>query len=537
MKKKIGLLASLALIFYGCNQKIDTPKLAVFISIDQLGQEVFAHYQDLYTGGYEWFLENGVWFTNVEHEHWYCATAPGHFVLSSGRHPVHGNVFGNYQFDRELNQIVSSVADTLSKITGSAKIGRSYRNIPTTTLGDWLKFKHPKSKVISVAGKDRAAILMAGKNPDAVVWWNWEGQFVTSDYYTKDNPTWLTQFNENSDFLKYRDSLWTRELDTEIYEKYTRSDHFTGEIDVSDKNEYSPTFPIAFDKNLTDLQVLDNLANGPWLDYETVHLSQSIVENEELGLDNNPDILFIGLSGTDVIGHNFGPFSNEAMDYQLKLDKKLNSFIKYLDHQIGLKNVLFVLTGDHGVLPLPEYLNNIKNVEAGRIDRQEYYARRDSALSEIEKLFGKEIVYTDFNKFYYNYAKLAELNITNSDIDNILRPALRNVEGIGEILTKDEILTGDSNNKLIRRFQNHTHPKNGPDLVAIPKKYWTFRYPRGATHGTPYKYDSNVPFIIASEGLKSETIDKYYGAVNIAPTIAKILGLPIPEVVDGVPIY
>jgi predicted AlkP superfamily pyrophosphatase or phosphodiesterase len=450
---------------------------------------------------------------------------------------VKGGVLGNYYYDRDLKQEVSCVEDTLSLIVGKDKKGKSYRKITTTALGDWLKEKHPDSKVFSVSAKDRSAILLAGKNPDLAVWYDWEGSFITSDYYTSENPQWLTEFNEENDLARYRDSLWTREFDPSLYDKYTRVDNFYGEVDRYNTQEYSPTFPIGFDSDLTNEQVFDGLGDGPWLDIETFRLAEIIMDEENLGKDDIPDILFIGLSGTDIVGHNWGPFSHEGMDNQLKLDKYLQTFFRTVDNKIGLENVLIVLTADHGVLPLPEYLKEYKNISAGRIDRKSYNSACETALIEIEKTIGSDLVHRNFDEFYYNIDKLAEQNIAKADIDKILKEKISAVEGTGIIITKDEILNGDPNDKIIVRFQNFTDPYKSPDLIVVPKKYWTFRFPLGTTHGAPYDYDSNIPLIIASKGLKKNSIDQNCEAVDIAPTIAKILDIEIPKFVDGKPLF
>lgn len=536
MRNKVISVIFALLILTGCRKEDSKPKLVVFISVDQLGQQMFNHYQDLFTGGYKWLVDNGNWYTNLHFEHWYCATGPGHFVLSSGQHPVKGGVLGNYYYDRDLKRKMYCVEDTLAKIVGKDKKGPSYRIIPTTTLGDWLKEKHPDSKVFSVSGKDRGAIMLAGKNPDLAVWYDWNGDFVTSDYYTSENPEWLTKYNKNANLTQYRDSLWTRELDSAIYNKYTRVDNFYGEIDRYDTKEYSPIFPIGFDSDLTDEQVVDGLGDGPWLDIETLRLAEIILDEENLGMDDTPDILFIGLSGTDVIGHYWGPFSHEGMDNQLKLDKYLQTFIKTVDIKIGLDNVIFVLTADHGVLPLPEYLTEYKNIPAGRIDRKLFTSACETALIEIEKTFGSDLVHRNFDEFFYDIDKLAELNIAKAELDKILKEKISAVEGIGIIITKDEILNGDPNDRLIARFQNFTDPYKSPDLIVLPKKYWTWRYPLGATHGSPYDYDSNIPLIIAYDGSEKKSIDQKCEAVDIAPTIAKILGIKIPDFVDGKPL-
>ena len=537
MKKRLFILL-VFLLLVSCKQDNSPPKLVIFISVDQLSEDMFYHYNDLFQGGYEWLIENGIWFTNMNHEHSYTSTGPGHFVLGSGQHPKKGRILGNYFYDRILERKVYCVEDTLAHIVGKEQKGYSYRQIPTTALGDWLKQKYQDSKVFSVSGKDRAAILLAGKNPDLAVWYDWQGDFVTSDYYTDVNPEWLTQFNQKTDLLQYRDSLWIRELDSTVYEKYARIDNFYGEIDTYNDKKYSPVFPLGFDSDLTDEQVFDRFGNSPWLDKETLQLAETILSEENLGTDSIPDILFIGLSGTDVIGHDYGPFSQEAMDNQLKLDKYLQNFINSVAKKISLKDVLFVLTSDHGVIPLPEYLIQYKEIAAGRIDRSSLKVAYNLINEEITRRFSKELLVRDGRSFYYDLQILKENSIDKSILDDIIKSHLANIQGVGMMLTKDEILNADSTDIIMQRFKNFTDPILSPDLIVVPKKYWTTRFPLGTTHGTPYAYDSNVPFILVQKGRTASSIEEQkHATVDIAPTIAKILGIDPPPYVDGKSVF
>ena len=131
----------------------------------------------------------------------------------------------------------------------------------------------------------------------------------------------------------YRDSLWTKVLNDSLYLKYSREDYFIGEVDwykvehdminesKNVRNDYSPTFPISFDK---DHDPGRELMGTPWFDEVMIDLCNLIIDEENLGIDENPDILFIGFSAMDYIIHNYGPFSQEAMDYFIRLDIQLN---------------------------------------------------------------------------------------------------------------------------------------------------------------------------------------------------------------------
>ena len=192
MKKWILSPLAAAFFLIGCNRvedrvqpvdltnKVDQPKLVVFFIVDQGMPSLLEKYDHLFVGGYRWLMDNGVQFKNTYHEHGYTATGPAHFVLSSGQYPSTGGVIGIQWFDRELKRGWYCVEDTLSQILKDGSTGRSYRSIQSTTLGDWLKKYSPKSKVLSIAGKDRAAVLQGGKNADLTLWYDRQGGWTSA---------------------------------------------------------------------------------------------------------------------------------------------------------------------------------------------------------------------------------------------------------------------------------------------------------------------------------------------------------------------
>ena len=58
----------------------------------------------------------------------------------------------------------------------------------------------------------------------------------------------------------------------------------------------------------------NQLRYAPQGDRITLGLARTIIDNEALGKDRDPDLLSISLSVTDRIGHAFGPNSREAED-------------------------------------------------------------------------------------------------------------------------------------------------------------------------------------------------------------------------------
>ena len=79
----------------------------------------------------------------------------------------------------------------------------------------------------------------------------------------------------------------------------------------------------------------------------------------------------------------------------------------------------------------------------------------------------------------------------------------------------------------------------GADLHLIPKPYYLATGSgggRGTNHGTPYEYDSHIPLIFVSPGMKPKVVERSVRTVDLAPTLADLLGIAFPAGLDGRPL-
>jgi len=525
MKKHLWLpMAAFLLLSFSCFKNPDNPKLVVYIVIDQLQGELFQRIDSEFTGGFKWLLDHGVDFQNAHHEHSYTVTGVGHFVLGSGRHPGPAGVLGNSWYSRELSKSVYCVEDSIAKPVGGKGEARSYRQTDATTIGDWMKQEDSQSKVFTVAGKDRSAVFMGGKNNDLAIYYNWEGSFISSDYYVDKLPDWLEEYNSNLDFAVYRDSIWDHVAEPEFYEKYGTEDNFYGEEDVFEDDPYSPTLPVSLMSK--PLEEVNNFIGAtPWFDKTVLELAEILIRNENLGKDSHVDFLGVGISMADWIGHDYGSHSHEVLDYYMRMDRYLMKFISQIDLAVGLENVVFVMSSDHGAIPLPEYLQS-QGLDAGRMNRDVFREKR----SRIYEQTNNEIKYKS-GGFYYpvDYSDAQKTRTLE-----IIKTELGDIYAIDQILTRENILKLKGNDSFSRRMRNMIHPEKSPDVVIVMKKNYTTMYPLGTTHGTPYDYDTHVPIIFSHINQKPLRVDRAVATADIAPTIAKMVGAPIPDEVDGV---
>jgi len=521
------------IFIFSCNSLTNQkPKLVVVMVVDQMRPDLLSRYDSLFTGGFRWLIDHSTWFTNTHHEHGYTATGPGHFVIGSAQYPGPNGMMGNGFYDPIIKKHVNCVEDPNATVVDNKGSARSYSRYTNTTLTHWIKSFNSESKIYSVAGKDRSAVLLGGQKPNLALYYNYNGAFVTSDYYTDENPKWLNDFNSTMNIPSYKDSLWNRSLDEQTYLKYSRPDYYVGEVDEYLNDPYSPTFPIGIEPGEEPKSFF---MGRPWFERELLKLAEKVVLEENLGKDNHSDILYVGFSAMDWMIHDYGPYSQEIMDAMIKLDRYLMHFINTLSHEIGLENIQFVLTADHGGLPLPEWLKE-QGVDAGRFDPEQTNEAKEWIEDEISEKYGKDLIVRDGYNYFLNDEMIKKEEANRDSIISIIKDYLVRIDGIRLVLTPDEVKNGDKNNPIYSRYMNMLHPTMSPDIIAIPEENWIYRHPYGTSHGSPYDYDTHVPLLFSHVNNARKDMPQKVETVDIAPTIAKLIGVSVPEDVDGSPI-
>src|SRR5256714_12191679 len=175
-----------------------TPKLVLFITVDAMRPDYLTRFEPQLTGGLGRLYRGGAFFTNAYQDHAITETAPGHSATMSGRFPVHTGISAN----------TAGVNDTTVTLVGASGIGASPFRFRGTTLTDWLTAKDPRTRVLSVSRKDRAAILPIGKSKQPVFWYALNGKFTTSTYYDSTLPEWVRLFNARKRPPSYAPKAW-----------------------------------------------------------------------------------------------------------------------------------------------------------------------------------------------------------------------------------------------------------------------------------------------------------------------------------------
>ncbi len=507
-------------------QSTTKPKLILVLSIDQMRFDYLTRFNDVYKGGFRTLLDQGAVFSEAHYHHATTATGPGHSVILSGRHPRHSGIVANAWYDSFLKRTINVVEDPVHSPLGGEGRRASPANFIGFTLGDVLKQQSPESRVVAVSLKDRSAILMAGPRGDAAYWYETSGgNFITSTYYMSDAPAWLEKWNNQRLPDQYAGKKWERLLEDEkLYEKYAGPDAIEGEWDRQDI-----VFPHSIRGAPPERGFYDYLRRTPFVDEMTLSVSLEAMRAHQLGQDNSTDILAIGFSATDIVGHTYGAESQEVMDQLLRLDLILENLFQEVEARVGLANTLVVLTSDHGVLPLVETLQ-AKGIEARRAHPEVLEAAVEQALEK--KYPGVENLIADSSRdIYLDEEVMQRHQLERQEVEATIIDALLSTDLVEAVYTHSQLLSNKpSDDPYIELFRNSFFQPRSPHLTVLVKKYlYLDPRPGGTGHGTAYDYDRHVPIIFMGPDIEPGAYPDPCGPQDIAPTLAKLLGFDYPR--------
>ncbi len=519
-----ALLAALAL-GAGRAAAAQPPRLVLLLVVDQLLPQFV---DPRLPGGLGRLAREGRRFADATLGHAPSETCPGHAAIASGRHPGPAGIPGNQWIERATGRLVWCVDD--------ASTGRSPRALRVSTLGDWMKAQRPASRVVALGGKDRGAIVLGGHRADGAFWLDAAQArgFTTSRHYRDAPPPWLLRFNGSSARDGFLAGLPERWEHASGPANGARRDDHPGE---SPRYRRTSGHPIrADDRAKTLLQ----LSFTPFLDRVTLDLARILVTEHDLGRDDVPDLLALSLSANDLVGHLYGPASQEASDLRRRLDVWLGAFLDELLEASGGR-LLVALTADHGVLPLPEWLHAVGRAECpvpgARVDALEL---RRAMVQELEARFGappdaaSPWVLRAGLELTVNRPLAAARGVDPERIAAAAARFLADRPGIARVWTHAERSSGSGPGPFAELYARSFDAERSGDLSIQPARGCLLSpWPDGTTHGSPYAYDRAVPLVFWGAGVAPGVVRGPAGLVDVAPTLAARLGVRAPAELDG----
>ncbi|HEY3271524.1 MAG TPA: alkaline phosphatase family protein [Geothrix sp.] len=513
----------------------ERPRLVVVISVDQLSAELVQTYGPELTGGLARLRKEGVFFTEAYHDHGFTETGPGHSVLLSGRFPANTGIVENHWYERATGRFVYCVEDAGAKaLDAPGQASSSNSRFLGDGLGDWLQTQIPGGRAFAVSGKDRAAILMAGRRPTGVFWFAGAAGFSSSSAYATRLPGWLVRFDDG---LKARFAtqswLWTKEPPTP--EGRVASWTFPGQVI---RNGALPRLVQGAGMPL-DKTFEARFRKSPFLDDVTLEAAEALLEAEQLGRGPATDLLAVSFSATDYIGHSYGTLGTEMRDQIHRLDRTVGRLLDDVRRRDPAAWV--VLSADHGGMDLPEALAE-NGFPARRVHTPQFL---EELRADLKATFRVEVDLLlespEPNTLYLRDAAVKTAGLDRKAVLARIQVWLRARPEVADAFTAEELEATDPaalgsprDSSLRVLLRRSFRPERSGDVLVAFKPWTVFGVPPTdwpTGHGTPYAYDRRVPLIFWGPWKGGERPEPVR-TVDLAPTLARELGLK-PGSVDG----
>jgi predicted AlkP superfamily pyrophosphatase or phosphodiesterase len=511
------------------------PKVVVGIVVDQMRWDYLYRFYNRFdpNGGFKRLLAQGFSCENTTIPYALAVTACGHASIYTGSVPAINGITGNGWYDYEVNNnIYVTDDDSVTTIGSVSKYGKmSPKRLLVTSICDELKLAtNFQSKVIGIALKDRSSILPAGHSADAAYWFDpSNGNWISSSYYMKELPTWVTNFNEKKLADHYYNEGWKTLYPVETY---TQSDPINS---GANKEPFGPgnKFPYQLGFFIgKNYNVIEATPHGNTI---TLEMAKAAITNESFGKDSITDFLAISLSSPDYIGHTFGPNSIETEDDYLRLDKDLGLFLDFLDKQIGRKEYLLFITADHGVAQVPSFLQHHK-IPAGNYDTEKMTVELNILLKEKYKL-NDLVIGVSNNQVYIDRQALGKSKVNRRELHQSIVDYLEMQPGISRAFSLTELGDVALNSHIKEQVVNGYYPLRSGDIQLIPKPQYIEGFEgSGTTHGSWNPYDSHIPLIWFGSNVKPGKTSSPVNMTDIAPTISSYLHIQAPSGNIGSPI-
>ena len=531
-------LAALLVLLLGClGQALGAtaPRLIIVIVIDGLPQEQVLKYRDQYgPGGFNLLLQKGAWFGNAHQAHAVTLTAPGHTAVLTGAYPYQSGIIANEWVDPATLAETYCTGDPAHSYIGeeTKKLdGTSPANLRVSTLGDELRYANGLSKVLAVSGKDRGAILLAGKTGTAYMYMDKSGRFASSTYYMKEHPRWWEAFYANRPQDRWLGKSWTLALPESAYARSIAD----GQAWFLNYRGMGNRFPFVLPDGggKPTAAYYGALIRTPYGDVATLDFARAAVEGENLGRNaaGVPDLLGVSLSTHDYVNHAFGPESRESHDHLLQLDRALASFFGYLAKRFGPESVLIALTADHGFLNAPEYSSSL-GFAGVHVDSQKLLAELNERLAARFGA-GTYAVRYSYPTVILDRKLIEEKKLAPAEVESSAARIIAEYPGIAAVYTRTQLERGALTGRLGTLVQRAWHRQVSGDLYVVQRPYAMFGG-NAATHGSPYAYDTNVPLMLyGSPWIKAGAFTGYTEVVDLAPTLTFLLGTRPPSASEG----
>jgi len=473
------LLAAVLSVAAPVRSQATRPRLIVLLVVDQMRADYIDRLSGQWTSGFRRLLTNGAWFRHIDYPYFDTLTCPSHATLSSGTLPsTHGMVLHVWWDPRKKREVRCTQDDAATFVSYGRPVpgtADSAANLRVPTLADELRERSGSpGRVIALSLKARSAIGLGGHKPDVVTWFDDSGTWVTSTAFSKGPVPPV------ADFIRQHP---VEGPDYDAWQTSPRSDEYLSQMamDVATRMRF-------------DAATATNMIG-------------------------------IGFSALDRVGHAFGPDSSEVEETLAHLDRTLGVLLDGLDGLVGEGNYTVALTADHGVAPVPEQIS-ARGADAGRVTPAQFTEQIEGVFRSVLGR-GRYVAHVVSTHVYLNPGVVGRVKKSNR-LDAV-RARIRALPFVADVYWQDDIRAADPHgDTTLSAIARSNDPQRSGDLTIVLRPNW-IAYAGATTHGTAYDYDTRVPLLLMGAGIRPGQYLQPASPLDIAPTLAFLAGVTLPH--------
>lgn len=483
--------------------------------------------QNIPEGGFRRFVNEGAVFLDARYNFMQTISPATLATLTTGADPSMHGVVARQWIDYTTNNAVKLIDDAaimgLDCDDGHGKY--SNKNITTPTLGDRLAEEKPDSKVLTIAVDPLSAVVMGGQHSD--VFWVDEtrGNWVSSTAYMEQLPEWVKKYNGMRIAQQYLDYSW---LPLMPLPKYVNNGYLVMKECKSEKRM----------RRMTDMgyEKREGLAfDYPWIFYTpagnslVTEFAKQAITGMEIGADDNVDLVNICYDPTRLAGSYFGTESVEVEDMFYRLDREIAGLVEFVEGIVGKGNAVFVLTSDHGASD---------SFDGGPGERQRFNSSQFKVIvngfMNAQYGVGDWVVDYSDRQLYLNRNQIYMANLSLEEVQNRVAAFVLQFRGVSHVLTSTAMSNSFFSGSYAEKMQNSFYPRRSGDLTINLMPGWIEEEPgKRAGSGSMYEYDTHVPLVILGTQVYGQRFPRTVNMRDVAPTLAKIMGISRPMASEG----
>ena len=496
------------------------PRFAVNIVVSGMRHSDLVRYEKNFSKeGFVRLRKEGAEFAECYVNYAPTSSEAGLATLATGALPAMHGIFSSVGFDRNSGaEVALCKRPTPQQQSYVVKeVDDSYTTEPfvAQTLTESILAASSKNRVVTIAHNPLSAMIISGRKGECY-WLDKGGKWSTAECYASELPSWVRAYNNDDLNRVFATDTW--------YGRYTSDRYLNTRATEITIYERDNSRRIRSQRKGDGW--VDNLRSMPSGNLAIFEFAKRAVTSLlPLHIEDGCKVLNICLDVPRSIAERYGVDSIEYEDMLYSLDASLAEFLTFLYAQLPSRSDMVVtLTSDSGISP-----TKVESGDSARFNTRQFEVIVNAFLSARYGQDAWVLGYTN-GSLYLNHDVVYRHKKSLAEVQDECASFALKYRGVISAVSATALRSAQFSHGATSLLQNGYSARHSGDvLIALEPERIEFDTKRVAMSGSIYNYDRHIPLIVCGGGVASRYISERVSNEQIAPSLAKILGVERPQ--------